>query len=93
MSGQEGFRLPAHYDDHEDAAVPDAPEPGPGEWRFGRRMEEPRLELPFPLTREAFQACLPQVGGSRGLPARPGMAGCMPVQALMRLGGKRVECA
>lgn len=51
------------------AAVHDAPPPARGEWRFGRRMALPGVRLPFPLTREGFEASLPQV--------RLGEGGCM----------------
>ncbi|PRW32982.1 MSS51 mitochondrial [Chlorella sorokiniana] len=57
--GRGGFELDTSL--LEDAVVADLPEPAAGEWRFGRRMERPRLELPFPLTRESFEACLPQL--------------------------------
>ena len=44
------------------------PEPAPGEWHFGRPMEQQTLELPFPLTWEGSEASLPQVRGMRRVP-------------------------
>lgn len=49
------------------ADVPNLPEPAPGEWRFGRPMEQPQVALPYPLTRDSFKACLPQVEALAGL--------------------------